>query len=83
MKLSERKLKTIYAPREWLVEGLVKANDNFITKLADNLMLGELLCGECDPKQFLIEMMNETLRQCKIERLEQRLSEAKNERISR
>lgn len=81
-KLSERKLRVIYSPREWLVDGLVKANEDFITKLANNLMLDELLYGEGDPKQFLIETLYETLHQCKIERLEQRLSEAKKERVT-
>jgi hypothetical protein len=75
----KKKLQVKYSPTKWLVDALVEANDDFITELADQLMLDELLAGECDPKQFLIETMYDIIKQKQIQNVERRLKQLKEE----
>lgn len=71
------KQKVMLAPLGQLVDGLIRNQDEFISKLAEELMLDELLCGECDSKQFLIETMERLVHEQRIETFERMLERAK------
>jgi len=57
MRKLTNKQKVMNSPLGYLVTALVEKNDDFLEELAKELMLDELLCGEADPKQFLIDTM--------------------------
>lgn len=71
--LSERKLRLKFTSVDYLVEALVENHPNFIEDLTERLMLDELLCGECDSKDFLIKSMKESANKQVVELAERRL----------
>lgn len=62
-----------------IVEHLVTNKDAFLASLAEKLMLDELLCGEANTKDFLIECMREVVKDQLITHHEQRISRLKGE----
>lgn len=54
--------------------------DDYLSRLADNLMLDELLRGEANPLEFLKKTMIDTELQMREESLEQKLLELKESR---
>lgn len=49
----------------------------FISELAKELMLDEVLAGECDPIEFLLESMDNVARRQAIKNLESKLDRLK------
>lgn len=54
--------------------------DNYLSRLADNLMLDELLCGEANPLEFLKKTMIDTELQMREEDWENKLLKLKESR---
>jgi hypothetical protein len=54
-------------------------NHEYFKRLADALMLDELLCGEADPVEFLKNTIIRLRDEIKEEQLESQLKELKNE----
>lgn len=54
--------------------------DDYLSRLADNLMLKGLLCGEANPLEFLKKTMIDTELQMREESLEQKLLALKESR---
>jgi hypothetical protein len=54
------------------------SDESFIDELAKELLLDEVLCGECNPSQFLVESIENVLRRKVIHYHERRLLELKD-----
>ncbi len=53
---------------------------NTLVKISEDLMLDELLLGECDPVEFLADTLINIKKKDMIERYSRRLSELKEEK---
>lgn len=64
------------------IKSAVRRDVEFLELLAKELMLDELLCGEADPKDFLVECFDSVLRKQALERLERRKEHVTNHDFS-
>ena len=62
-----------------IIRHLEKNRPEFISKLAEELMLDEVLAGECDPVEFLLESMRNVDSNERIRTLERKLDRLKGD----
>ena len=60
-----------------IIRHLKENKPDFISELAKELMLDEVLAGECDPVEFLLESMSNVAKREMINQLESKIERLK------
>lgn len=74
------KRMTIFTKDKLIKETIVQLNmnDKFLLLLPKELMLDELLCGECQPEQFLRESIKNVLLNIEEEKMKRRQNQRRD-----